>query len=73
MVCDKGFVYAMGDNSKCQLGVAPSVKVAMVPTRLDCQTPSLIACGAWTSYAVFGNRLYSWGEGAYGALGTKTT
>lgn len=72
LVSDVGQVFVMGDNSKCQLGLPPQTKVAVVPQRLENLTnPSQVACGAATSYAVVQGMLFAWGEAAYGALGSK--
>jgi alpha-tubulin suppressor-like RCC1 family protein len=72
MVSELGQTFAMGDNSKCQLGLPPQTKAAVIPQRLEnIVNPSQIACGAATSYVVAQGKLYSWGEAAYGALGSK--
>lgn len=71
MLSDTSVVFALGDNSRCQLGISPTVKVAISPQKVEgLANPSLIECGAFTSYAICSGHLFSWGEAVHSALGT---
>ncbi|XP_062123118.1 uncharacterized protein LOC133836564 isoform X1 [Drosophila sulfurigaster albostrigata] len=65
-------LYAMGNNSLCQLGIGQHMQMALQPmlvTGLDGMNITLLEAGQYHNAAVVDGKLYMWGWGIYGQLG----
>ncbi|EDV94385.1 uncharacterized protein LOC6567740 [Drosophila grimshawi] len=65
-------LYAMGNNSLCQLGVGKHMQMALQPmlvTALDGMNITMLEAGQYHNAAVADGKLYMWGWGIYGQLG----
>lgn len=72
----KGDLYSWGRGFEGQLGIRDDVLAASTPKYIDAfrrRQVDSIACGHTHSLAVCGGRVYTWGEGRSGQLGTGKT
>ncbi|KAH8388594.1 hypothetical protein KR093_010891 [Drosophila rubida] len=65
-------LYAMGNNSLCQLGIGQHMQMALQPmlvSGLDGMNITMLEAGQYHNAAVVDGKLYMWGWGIYGQLG----
>mmetsp|Transcript_24017 Transcript_24017/g.42635 ORF Transcript_24017/g.42635 Transcript_24017/m.42635 type:complete len:850 (+) Transcript_24017:12-2561(+) len=73
---DRGDLYSWGRGFEGQLGIREDVLAASTPKYIDAfrrKKVEAIACGYTHSLAICEGRIYSWGEGRSGQLGTGKT
>ncbi len=69
VLMENGDVFAFGKNDKGQLGLGTIAKSVTTPTRINLDHVEAIAAGYSHTLLLKDGRVYSCGEGTYGALG----